>query len=76
MKLLMIVIKVFVLAGLLIVSNYNLHLVEKDAREEFYGLYTVWLEEIFDKVVYITGYVAGVEWLPGVDNSSVSVRER
>ena len=76
MKIIMAVIKVLVLAALLIVSNYNLPLSENDSRDKFYGLYTLWLREIFDKGVYITGDVAGVEWLPGGDNSTESIKAR
>ena len=66
MKLLMILIKVFVIGALLIISNNNLALEVPENRAIFFGKYTTWLSELFDHGVVVVGYVVGNEWLPDV----------
>lgn len=66
MKLLMILIKVFVIGALLIISNNNLALEVPENRQIFFGQYTAWLSQLFDHGAVVVGYVVGNEWLPDV----------
>ncbi|MEK6847133.1 MAG: hypothetical protein AABY16_03125 [Nanoarchaeota archaeon] len=70
MKLLMILIKVFVIGALLIISNNNLALEVPENRQVFFGQYTTWLSELFDHGAVVVGYVVGNEWLPDVPESA------
>ncbi len=70
MKLLMILIKVFVIGALLIISNENLAMRDAANRERFIGEYTMWLSQLFDHGVVVVGYVVGNEWLPELPENS------
>ncbi len=59
-----IIIKIFVIAALLIISNNNLALKEKDNREHFFNLYKLWLSDFYSKASFIVGHVVKLEWLP------------
>jgi hypothetical protein len=72
MKVSLIFIKLFVLSALLIISNGNLALHDSTNRKIFLDHYYIWLSEIFDKSIYITGYVLKSEWLPDTVSSNES----
>ena len=72
MKLLMILIKVFVIGALLIISNGNLAMSDSANRERFAGEYTAWLSQLFDKGIVVVGYVVGNEWLPELPENDSS----
>ena len=65
----LILLKIMILAALLIISNNNLALKEKENREAFFGLYKVWLSGFYDKASFIVGHVVKLEWLPDADIS-------
>ncbi|MDP4039185.1 MAG: hypothetical protein Q8P57_01225 [Candidatus Pacearchaeota archaeon] len=67
MKTFIILLKIFLIAALLIISNGNLALSNSDNRAVFFESYSVWLGELVEKGVTVTGYVVGTEWLPGKD---------
>ena len=64
MKTAIIIIKVFVLAALLIISNGNLAMHDPANRAVFYERYSEWFSGIMGKGFEITGYVVRTEWLP------------
>ena len=64
MNLTLLFIKLFFISALLIVSNGNLAMHDSVNRKIFWDQYYTWLEGIFDKGVYLTGYVVKSEWLP------------
>jgi hypothetical protein len=64
MKILLILIKVFVIAALLIISNENLAMSSSEDRVQFISEYKIWLNQLFDHGLVVVGYVVGNEWLP------------
>lgn len=64
MKLILILIKVFVIGALLIISNQNLSISDSSNREYFINEYTSWVSNLFEKGLSITSYVIKNEWLP------------
>ena len=70
MKILMILIKVFVIGALLIISNNNLALEVPENRAIFLSDYSIWLSQLFDHGAVVVGYVIGNEWLPDVPSSA------
>lgn len=64
MNLTLLFIKLFFISALLIVSNGNLAMHDSANRKIFWDQYYTWLDGIFDKGVYLTGYVVKSEWLP------------
>ncbi len=72
MKLSLLFIKLFFISALLIVSNGNLAMHDSNNRAIFWHEYYTWLEGVFDKGVYLTGYVVKSEWLPDTSNVELS----
>jgi len=64
MKTILIILVFFVLSALLIVSNHNLALYEKENVQEFFGLYLGWLDEIYLNFQAITGQAVKMDWFP------------
>lgn len=64
MKLILILIKVFVIGALLIISNQSLALDSSENRDIFIDEYSLWLSHLFEKGIAIAGYVVKNEWLP------------
>ena len=64
MKLLLILIKVFTIAALLIISNQGLAISDSVNREIFFHDYELWISHLFDKGLSIASYVVKSEWLP------------
>ena len=64
MKIAMIVLKLLFVGALVIVSNYNLHLLDSNERTQFFELYTGWADSLFRQGFEITSYVVKFEWLP------------
>ncbi len=69
MKIIMILIKVFVIGALLIISNENLAMSSSENRIQFIDKYTTWLSELFDHGLVVVGYVIKNEWLPYSESS-------
>lgn len=67
MKLALIIIKIFVIAALLIISNQDLSLATAANREHFTQEYTLWIAHLFEKGMSIASYVVKNEWLPGTN---------
>ena len=64
MRTVLIILVFFVLSALLIVSNHNLALYEKENVKEFLGLYLGWLDEIYLNLQTITGQAVKMDWFP------------
>jgi len=64
MKLIMIVLMFFTLSALLIISNNDLTLYERENYEIFRYSYVEWLESIFENSQKITGEAIRLDWLP------------
>ena len=64
MKAVLIILVFFVLSALLIISNHNLALYEKENVQEFFGLYIGWLDEIYFNFQTITGQAVKMDWFP------------
>jgi hypothetical protein len=76
MKLPMIIIKLLIFGALFIVSNHDLALVDNNDRDIFYEKYSLWIGDMFNQGVDITGYVVKSEWLPEVNSSFSAELER
>jgi hypothetical protein len=68
MKLSIFIFKFLLIGALFIVSNEVLYMQDAGDREEFVGMYTAWLGNIFSHVRDITGYVVNNEWLPSEED--------
>jgi hypothetical protein len=64
MKAVLIILVFFVLSALLIISNHDLALYEKENVQEFFGLYIGWLDEIYFNFQTITGQAVKMDWFP------------
>lgn len=69
MKITMVVIKLLFLGALFIVSNYNLYLSNPIDRENFFNMYSSWLDHLFSQALDVTGYVVKFEWLPDINQT-------
>jgi len=64
MKILLILIKVFVIGALLIISNQGLSIDSPENRALFVEDYSLWISNLFEKGLSIVSYVVKNEWLP------------
>jgi len=64
MRTVLIILVFFVLSALLIVSNHNFALYEKENVQDFLGLYLEWLNEIYLNFQTITGQAVKMNWFP------------
>lgn len=64
MKFILIVLMFFTLSALLIISNNDLALYERENYEIFIYSYTEWLNNLFENSQKITGEVIRLDWLP------------
>ena len=64
MKAVLIILVFFVLSALLIISNHDLALYERENVQEFFGLYIGWLDEIYFNFQTITGQAVKMDWFP------------
>ncbi|MGV8131158.1 MAG: hypothetical protein ACP5N7_03615 [Candidatus Pacearchaeota archaeon] len=69
MKIVLILMKIFVIGALLIISNQGLALGVSENRAEFIQDYGIWVNHLFQKTMSIASYVIKNEWLPetGID---------
>lgn len=69
MKIVLILMKIFVIGALLIISNQGLALGVSENRVEFIQDYGIWVNHLFQKTMSIASYVIKNEWLPetGID---------
>ena len=67
MKIWIFVVKFLLIGSLFIVSNNDLSLIDNEERQEFYSLFTSWLNSLVGHVSDISGYVVKSEWLPNKD---------
>lgn len=54
----------FSISALLIINNYNLAMYKSENVQEFGELYVGWLDEIYQNVYSLSGYIVKMEWLP------------
>ena len=64
MKFIIIVLMFFTLSALLIISNNDLALYEKENYEIFLDSYAEWLNELFTNSQKLTGETIKLDWLP------------
>ena len=64
MKVLLILIKIFVIGALLIISNQGLSIDTSENRAIFVHDYSLWVSSLFEKGLSIASYVVKNEWLP------------
>ena len=64
MKVLILFFMIFVLSGLLIISNNNLYMSEKENINVFFKLYGEWLGKIYFNSQVLTGNAIGLDWSP------------
>lgn len=72
MKVQIVIVKLLVLGALFIISNQNLHLLVPQERAVFFDSYVGWMDNIFNQIVDVTGYVVKFEWLPKNSNGGIS----
>ena len=68
MRLLIFVIIFFILGALVIISNNNLALYNKENLEIFSQLYINWLDDVYSNVYNLTGKIIELDWLPKHNN--------
>ncbi len=59
------------LSSLVVISNNNLHLKDKEQAMEFGRLYYSWLYNTASNLIQTTGYVIKFDWLPNQNNTKV-----
>ncbi|MEK6915259.1 MAG: hypothetical protein AABW89_01805 [Nanoarchaeota archaeon] len=64
MKLILILMKIFVIGALLIISNQGLAMEISENRTHFVEEYSLWINHLFEKGLSIASYVVKNEWLP------------
>mgnify|MGYP001604124142 CR=1 FL=1 len=64
MKILIFILMLFIVVGLILINNYNLHLSDKEQLNTFSKLYFNWLGEIYSNFFSITGHISKLNWLP------------
>lgn len=64
MKFLVLLLMFFTISALLIISNHNLYIYEKENMQIFSEIYVEWLEGVYSSVKNITGEVVKQTWLP------------
>lgn len=69
MKTIMIIIMFFLVGAFFIVSENNLALNDQAKFNQFVGLYSSWLSQIFGNIGGVSGYVVKMDWLPGNSSS-------
>jgi len=64
MKILIFILIFFIVVGLILINNNNLHLSDKEQLKTFSKLYFNWLGEIYSNVFSITGHFSKLNWFP------------
>ena len=64
MKILIFILIFFILVGLILINNNNLHLSDKEQSKTFSKLYFNWLEEIYSNLFSVTGHISKLNWMP------------
>lgn len=64
MKILIFILIFFIVFGLIIINNNNLHLADKEQLNTFSKLYFNWLGQIYSNFFSITGDVSKLNWMP------------
>ncbi len=64
MRVLLFIIKFFLIGAFFIVGNYNLALADDGNLKEFGVKYASWIESLAKNIFSVTSYVIKVEWLP------------
>lgn len=54
----------FLLGALLIISNNNLALINRNNLKTFSDLYVGWLDDIYSNTYSLTGKIIQLDWLP------------
>jgi len=69
MRVFLIVLLFLFVSALLIVSNEDLHLKDKNEARKFANLYYSWALNMGGNVIKTTGYIVKFEWLPNQNNT-------
>ena len=64
MRILIFILIFFILVGLIIINNQNLHLSDKEQLKTFSQMYFNWFGEIYSNFFSITGHISKLEWMP------------
>jgi hypothetical protein len=64
MKFIMFVMMFFVLSALLIISNNNFGLSDKENIVKFGNIYVKWMDKFFDNIWVTTGNAVKLDWFP------------
>ena len=64
MRILIFILIFFILVGLIIINNQNLHLSDKEQLKTFSQMYFNWFGEIYSNFLSITGHISKLEWMP------------
>ncbi len=64
MKIFIFILLFFVVVGLVIVNNNQLHLSNTNELKTFSELYEQWLGETYSNFWSITGHITKLNWLP------------
>ena len=64
MRILIFILIFFILIGLILINNNNLHLSNEEQLKTFSKLYFNWLGEVYSNFLSITGHVSKLNWIP------------
>ncbi len=75
MRIMLFVIKFFLLGAFFIIGNQNLALSHAENRQTFVSQYKDWIYDVAGNLNSLTGYVVRVEWLPQTGEEKENVIE-
>lgn len=61
----MIIIIFLLLGGFFIISDNNIKMNSVENIDKFVGLYSKWIDGLFENSGAVSGYVVKMKWLPG-----------
>ncbi|MEK6854925.1 MAG: hypothetical protein AABX73_01765 [Nanoarchaeota archaeon] len=74
MKVVIGILKFLFLGALFIVSNENLHLINREEFVVFSELFYNWINTLFSHTLQITGFVVNSEWVPQTNRTFFGIR--
>ena len=75
MRIMLFVIKFFLLGAFFIIGNQNLALSHPENRQAFITQYQDWIYDVASNLNSLTGYIVRVEWLPQTGEKKENVIE-
>ncbi len=64
MKILIFLLMLFLVSGLVLINNHNLHLSDKEELQSFSDLYFNWVGQVYSNFFSMTGHFTRLDWAP------------